>query len=449
MQTPDASRPRVAIIGAGWAGLACALKLARAGKQPVVFESAREPGGRARRALLHHHWRDNGQHLMLAGCTALQTLCLAINIRLPQVPFAYTDGTHAFSLVGQQGRRGLINALLGADGFSWGERGRMVGALALMQLQGWSAPAEQTVADWLRQQKQPATLVTYFWGPLTLAILNTPIEKAAMHRLCAVLRDTLGAGSEALAILQPATNLSDSIVTPLTQAIAAAGGHIHCGQRVTAITRAADGRYRIRRQRADGEAEANGKTETDEGFDHVVLAVPPWALPHIDLPAGLPFNAAALNARFGAQPIATVYLGFDAHVQLPTPLVQLAGPAPGDARIWAMDRAHCAEPGVITISLSANGPWTALDHASLADRCLQNLQAAIGLSAPCRWQRVVSVKHATPGATTAARLLPQEQHPLPGLYLTGDWTHPDYPATLEAAVAAGFATAEKIIAGHA
>ena len=450
----NVSRPSVAIVGAGWAGLACALRLARAGMQPVVYESAPEPGGRARRARLHGHWRDNGQHLMLAGCTALRSLCAEIGIALPRVPFAYTDGKHAFSLIEQQGRRGLIQALLGARGFSWGDRGRMVAALALMQLQGWSAPAEQTVADWLRQEKQPATLIEYFWEPLTLAILNTPIEQAAMRRLSAVLRDTLGVGCEALEILQPTTNLSESVVTPLVQAIEGAGGRIGCGQRVKAITRDSDGRYRITRQRAENKAEANGQMQTDAthgGFDHVVLAMPPWALPHIDLPAGLPFDAAELSARFGAQPIATVYLGFDTNVRLPTPLVQLAGPATGDTRIWAMDRAHCAEPGVITLSLSANGPWTGLDHATLVEHCLQNLQAAIGLSAPCRWHQVVSVKHATPAATTAANLLPQERSlwhgdGSGGIHLTGDWTHPQYSATLEAAVAAGFATAEKIIA---
>ena len=39
---------RVAIVGAGWAGLACAVELVAAGIPVTVFESARQPGGRAR-----------------------------------------------------------------------------------------------------------------------------------------------------------------------------------------------------------------------------------------------------------------------------------------------------------------------------------------------------------------------------------------------------------------
>ncbi|MFM7123430.1 MAG: FAD-dependent oxidoreductase, partial [Fluviibacter sp.] len=48
----------VAVIGGGWAGLACALKLAKAGYTSVVFESAPEAGGRARRAPVEGIDRD-------------------------------------------------------------------------------------------------------------------------------------------------------------------------------------------------------------------------------------------------------------------------------------------------------------------------------------------------------------------------------------------------------
>ena len=38
----------VAVIGAGWAGMAAAVGLAQAGIAPTVFETARATGGRAR-----------------------------------------------------------------------------------------------------------------------------------------------------------------------------------------------------------------------------------------------------------------------------------------------------------------------------------------------------------------------------------------------------------------
>ncbi|NNK78570.1 MAG: NAD(P)-binding protein [Litoreibacter sp.] len=42
----DASRPRIAVIGSGMAGLACARALADAGHAPVIFDKGRKPGGR-------------------------------------------------------------------------------------------------------------------------------------------------------------------------------------------------------------------------------------------------------------------------------------------------------------------------------------------------------------------------------------------------------------------
>ena len=434
---PD-KRPSVAIVGGGWAGLSCALRLARSGLRPIIYESAPEPGGRARRAPLVDHqaqavWRDNGQHLMLAGCRSLNTLCNEVGVTLSQTPFNYTDGNRQLSLAGRDGRAGLLVALLNARGFRWGERLRLLQALLALQWRGWQVMPAQTVQQWLIARHQPSTLIRDFWAPLALAILNTPIEQAAMSRLAAVLRDTLGGGCKALAILQPDADLSTSVVTPLVEAITMAGGELRCGRRVEAVTSQPSGGFRL--MLADG---------TSTEADQVVLALPPWALTRL----ALPFDTRDLATRFGTQPIATVYLGFEVSTRLPAPLVQIDGPTAEDARAWVMDRAHCGEPGVMAVSLSADGPWQQLDHDMLVTRCLQRLLPLLG-SKPhdhrCLWHKVVTVRRATYAATPTARLDPSAQNPLPGCFLAGDWTHPDYPATLEAAVASGFAVADQIM----
>lgn len=435
MTFADASRPSVAIIGAGWAGLACALKLAKAGLTPVIFESAPEAGGRARRAKFDYVYRDNGQHLMLSGCQALIELFTQIGVNLPRTPFSYTDGERGLYLSNTRGAAGLLLALIQAPGFSWAARFALIRAIVRLKRQGWRVPHTQTVAQWLEAQHQPTVLITHFWAPLALAILNTPLEQAAMMRLAAVLSDTLGKGTDALGIMQPSADLSTSIVTPLLNHITMAGGQIHLRTRIRAVS----------------EPSASGFTLTLDdatsahNFAAVVLAVPSWALTHM----ALPFDATPFASQFGAQPIATVYLGFDAEVHLPTPLVLLDGPTQTDACVWAMDRAHCGEPGVIAVSLSANGPWATLDHPTLAQQCLDNLQAVLGVPLNCRWRQVVTVHRATPSVTPSAYLSPTLRQPLPGLHLAGDWTHPTYPATLEAAVQTGFMAADQVLSGFA
>jgi predicted NAD/FAD-dependent oxidoreductase len=252
-----------------------------------------------------------------------------------------------------------------------------------------------------------------------------------MWRLAPVLRDTLGQGGSALSLLEPESNLSASIVDPIVSAIEQAGGRIRCGVRVSGVEPTASG-YQLLIHDASTEV-----------FDQVVLALPPWALSRLSLPPSL--NATAWAQAFGSQPIATIYLGFESSFRLPAPLIQLAGPTPEDARVWALDRAHCGEAGVVAISLSAEGPWHAISGDALTQACLSALQEAVINLPPCLWQKAVTVQRATYTATPAALIAESDLTPLPGLYLAGDWSHPAYPATLEAAVSSGFAAAQRIM----
>src|SRR5690606_18689469 len=61
----------VAVIGAGWAGLAAALSLAEAGVPVTLFDAAPGAGGRARSSALDTPFGrielDNGQHLIVGA----------------------------------------------------------------------------------------------------------------------------------------------------------------------------------------------------------------------------------------------------------------------------------------------------------------------------------------------------------------------------------------------
>jgi predicted NAD/FAD-binding protein len=62
-----ADQPHIAVIGAGWAGCAAAVTLARAGRQVSLFEAGRTLGGRARRIDSDGRQLDNGQHILLGA----------------------------------------------------------------------------------------------------------------------------------------------------------------------------------------------------------------------------------------------------------------------------------------------------------------------------------------------------------------------------------------------
>ena len=58
---------RVAVVGAGWAGLAAAVTLAEQAVPVTVFEASRSLGGRARRVSIDGVHLDNGQHVLIGA----------------------------------------------------------------------------------------------------------------------------------------------------------------------------------------------------------------------------------------------------------------------------------------------------------------------------------------------------------------------------------------------
>ena len=71
---------RVAVVGAGYAGLAAAIALVDAGCAASVFEANRTPGGRARRVEYRGALLDNGQHLLLGAYESTLALMRMVGV---------------------------------------------------------------------------------------------------------------------------------------------------------------------------------------------------------------------------------------------------------------------------------------------------------------------------------------------------------------------------------
>src|SRR3546814_11165432 len=83
LQYANRSRPmNIAVVGAGWAGLAAAQRLKQYGHAVTVFEAAQTLGGRARRVhsrALNPHI-DNGQHILRGAYTETMALMRALGL---------------------------------------------------------------------------------------------------------------------------------------------------------------------------------------------------------------------------------------------------------------------------------------------------------------------------------------------------------------------------------
>ena len=73
-------KPRLTIVGAGWAGLSAAVKATQSGFQVHLIEASSSPGGRAKSVMHQGVQFDNGQHALLGAYSATLELMKSIGL---------------------------------------------------------------------------------------------------------------------------------------------------------------------------------------------------------------------------------------------------------------------------------------------------------------------------------------------------------------------------------
>lgn len=428
---------KVAIIGAGWAGLAAAVELSAAGIAPTVFEAGREIGGRARNLALAGHALDNGQHILVGAYRDTLRLMRQVGADPAQqflrVPLTlHTPGRFHLALPRWPAPWHLAGGLLAARGAGLGEKLAAARFMRRLQADQYRLVSDTTVADLLDRQGQRGALRRYLWEPLCLAALNTPLEQASAQVFANVLRDSLGGSRDATDLLLPRVPLGDLFPRPAASWLAARGARLVTGCRI-------------------GPPQSTPAGWTLPGapgqhFDQVIIATAPRQA--IRLLVGRPAQHETLGplADLAYEPIATVFLGYPPETTLPFPMIGLDGPDGQPIGQWAFDRGPLGgHPGIMACVLSAHGDWERLDNDTLASRLHRELSHTLGRPLPRpRWQRIIREQRAT-HACRPDLPRPAARTPEPGLWLAGDYVYPDYPATLEAAVRSGIATARGIL----
>ncbi len=426
------ARLRVAVVGAGYAGIAAAVALVRGGASVAVLEANRTPGGRARRVDYRGTRLDNGQHLLLGAYR--ETLALLATVGAPagalrRLPLAlHYPGVLSFAAPRLPAPLHLAAALVAARGLGLADRYaavRFAGAL-----RGGEAAARpgETVAALLLRLRQTPRLRELLWEPLCVAALNTPADAADAAVFARVMHDALLGSREDSDLLIPADDLSALLPDPAIAWLRGHGALVALGARVSALA-PTEGGWRV----------AAGAL--DERFDAVIVATAPAEAAALLEPLpGLAPLAHALGA-IEHEPITTLYLQYPGPLALPFPM---QGVAAGCAQ-WIFDRAALGGPaGLVAAVISASREQAALGHEALAALVHREVERLAGpLPAPS-WTKVITEKRATFACRPGA-FRPPVATPAAGLLLAGDYTAGPYPATLEAAVRSGAEAARTLL----
>ncbi|MFL6574695.1 MAG: hydroxysqualene dehydroxylase HpnE [Burkholderiales bacterium] len=402
----------LAIVGAGYAGMAAAVTAAAKGVPVAVFETGPVPGGRARRVRISSDGQelelDNGQHILIGAYAELFRLMRTVGVpsrALLRIPLEvrYARG-FTFRKLWLPAPLGLLAGLFAARGIPLSERMGAVRFFNAMRARRFTVDEDKTVKQLLEEYRQTGRIGRYLWTPLCVSALNTPLEQASARAFLAVLRDTLGGGSAASDLLLPRWDLSKLFPEPAVEFVRQHGGQVWLKSQVTDLH------------------------ELKQGFDAVIVAVGPHQLKTL-LPD--------LALDYEYQPIYTCYLQYEERVRLPFPMLGLS-----DGVVqWVFDRgALLAERGRLACVISARGGHQQMSLDALAAACQRELLDNGLVKGNPVWTRTIAEKRATVSCTPG-RATPPLETPHRGIFLAGDYTDPDYPPTLEAAVRSGIRAA--------
>jgi hydroxysqualene dehydroxylase len=409
----------VHVIGAGLAGLAAAVALAETGREVRLYEASAHAGGRCRSyfdADLGCRI-DNGNHLLLSGnhraLDYLERIGARGTIEGPnEAVFAFVDA--------MTGRRWALQPNRGPLPW-WILRPRRrvpqtracdyLEALRLRQ-----SPPAATVGDVLDAQRP---LFVRLWQPLAVAALNTSVEQASARLFWRILAETLGRGGGACRPLVPSKGLSETFVDPALETLRRAGSSAQFGARLRACDFSGG---RVSRLNFD-----SGPLEL-EGEDAVILATPAAIaarlVPGLVVPE---LYSPIVNAHFRctASPGSPLFVGVI-----------------GGTAQWIFRKRQ-----VLSVTVSAAQRIVDRPADELREILWREVTAIYELPAhPAPAARIVKERRATFLASPeqlARRPSPATRWP--NLVLAGDYTDTGLPATIEGALASGFAAARCLL----
>jgi len=430
-------RNRVVVVGGGLAGLASTVWLAELGYCVTQVESNGSLGGRTIGLTTGRGDAvENGPHV-LAG--SYQNI------------FRYLDSIGTRALLefpdefGVRYRRGHAEV--------FGMRPRHLRRLMLGQVKGLgvttllkAAPAwvrlvrdmirfddsldDITVDEWFDRLRVPAEVRRIILNSMVIGLLNEQPHLASAHAFAALLRTGADrvrrSGGDAVRIGYPTVDLETLYLDGAHRVMADRGVDVRLRTRAMTV-RVSEGR-------------ATGVTLSDDSVvdaDAVVLAVPAWNLRSLlgDVPSSEDIRLAA--KKLEPIPVMNAYVLLDRPLGTVAPWESLLDSDIG----WVFDRDRMHGPRedgnhLYALTTCAAYDLMALKNSDVADRLVAALRDSYPTACDAEVLDVTVVPW--PKATFSSRvgmstLRPGNQTSLPNLALAGDWTHNDWPTTMEGA----------------
>ena len=438
--TTLSQRLQIAIVGAGWAGLAAAITATQNGHQVTLLEASKFWGGRARSIqpnFADHPPLDNGQHILIGAYQQTLSLMQTVGINLEKalwrrpLDLRYADGS-GLSLPNKSFPLNLLQGIAFNPCWSVADKWQLLKTAWHWQGMHFECAEDLTVAD-LCKNMTP-TVWQDLMEPLCVSALNTPAHEASGKVFLRIMKDALFGPAGSSDLLLPRLDLGQLFPNSAIKWLEKNGAACQSGQRIDSIVDSGINPSKAPRWQLG-----------ENKFDHLVIATPAWDAAHLLEK----FNAAwATTAQqLKHETIATVYVQGPLNFKLPQPMLALRN-TQGSPAQFAFDRGQiyneAGTPGLLAFVVSANklskDDVTHQVMGQLSALLIQLGEDALPLEAFKVVQTVVE-KRATFACTP--NLKRPSPKPCHGITVCGDYVEGPYPATLEGAVISGIQAVPK------
>lgn len=437
----------VAIAGGGLAGLAAACALSDAGFRVTLFEKRPFLGGRA--SSYEHPGTgevvDNCQHVLFRVCTNLvefyQRIGVADRIRwFDQMNFIEPGGR--ISTLKSSPLPAPLHTAPSFFQFPFlNTNDKLAIARALIPLTlTQPRDAGKSFQQWLNAHGQTPNAVARFWHPILISALSEELDRVSVSAAAQVVRESMKS-PEARHMGVPTVPLTD-LYNRAGDYVRARGGTLHFRSSIEGFVADDVGVH----------TEVAGPHNEDR-FDYLVIALPFDALDQV-LPQG-PGSTRLREqiSHFENSPITGIHLWFDRQISDLDHAVLL------DRTIqWMFHKSRLQPMRSEGTNGSSAGSYVELVVSSSKTLIDKSRAEIVDLALSEVREFFPAAREATLIKSTVIKEVNATFSPRPGLdvhrpsaatewprvFLAGDWTATDWPATMEGAVRSGYLAAEAL-----
>lgn len=424
----------VAIVGCGVAGISASIELLKQGVPHTIFEAKNFIGGRFYSFIDTELGVeiDNGQHLFASAYENFYSLLEFLGTKRHIESSSKIEVTFFDRKKGEIGleekifsnKFGFLLGLISLKSIPLLSRLRLLNFLSKLSTRTIRLDENLSTKEFLYQYKQDLPTIDKFWKPIAVSIFNNSIERIPANLFVRTIKLAFLGKNETQGFAFSSVPQS-SLLAPFVKILDSKNVEIHLGNSVSKINK------------LQNKFEIETKSREKFYFDNVILCVPPNVLKKILPVDWLKMQYFHFLDRINFNPILSIYVTTDEEITTRTYGYLLDSPFH-----WIFNKTKMLQlkyPPFLYSFTTSNAEELVENSQNQIIEMLENeIFDFFRKKVKIINFRVIKDKFATINLDREFnKIRPEQKTPFDGLFIAGDWTQTELPATLESAALSG------------